>query len=65
MIHVNDGQCGRCAHYGEHNSDDMLVQIRIDGLAPDGYINECGHPAVEGLHLRTPANGACDGFLGA
>ena len=65
MIHVNDGQCGRCAHYGEHHSDDTLVQIRIDGLAPEGYINECGHPTVEGLHLRTPANGACDGFKAA
>ncbi len=66
MINILDGQCGRCAHYGEHHAQDQqLVQIRLDGKAPDGYTDECGHPQHAGLHLKVSANSACDGFTPA
>ena len=65
MLNIDDGQCGRCLHFGEHSNDDVLVEIRVNGEAPDGYVNECGHPALEGLHLKVAANGMCDGFQAA
>ncbi len=65
MINVNDGQCGRCLHFGEHNSDETIVQIRVKGEAPEDYVNDCGHPALEALHLKVSANGMCDGFMAA
>ena len=65
MLDINDGQCGRCLHFGEHSSDDALVEIRVNGEAPDGYVNECGHPTLEGLHLKVAVNGMCDGYQAA
>ncbi len=60
---VDDGQCGMCAHFGEHHSNDQkLVQIRVQGEAPDGYVDACGHPDHAGLHLTVSANSGCDGF---
>ncbi len=52
-----------CAHFGEHHAgDEQLVQIRVQGEAPDGFVDECGHPQHTGLHLRVAANSGCDGF---
>lgn len=65
MININDGQCGRCFHFGEHSADDTVVEIRVNGEAPDGYVSDCGHPSLEGLHLKVAANGMCDGYKAA
>ncbi len=63
---IEAGQCGVCAHYGEHHSSDtQLVQIRVNGEAPDGYVDDCGHPDHAGLHLKVSANSGCDGFAPA
>ena len=60
---VSEGQCGMCAHFGEHHSSDQqIVQIRVRGEAPDGYVDACGHPDHTGLHLTVSANSGCDGF---
>lgn len=65
MIQFSDGQCGSCQHFGSHTSSDEVVQIRVNGEAPEGYTNDCGHPDLEGLHLKVAANGMCDGFKAA
>lgn len=65
MINFNDGQCGHCQHFGEHHQNDSIVQIRINGEAPDGFVTECGHPNLENLHLQVSPNGSCDGFKAA
>ena len=30
MISVHDGQCGKCAHFGEDSNDDRVVQVRVE-----------------------------------
>jgi len=63
MLQVHDGQCGLCAHFGEHRKDDQkLVQVRIGHQAPEDLIEECGHPRHAPLHLVVTANSGCDGF---
>ena len=63
MANISDGQCGRCAHYGEdHAPNEQIVQMRINGIAPDGYIDSCGHPNNAGLHLKVTPTSGCDGF---
>ena len=63
---IEAGQCGVCTHYGDHHSTDtQLVQIRVHGEAPDGYVDDCGHPDHAGLHLQVSANSGCDGFAPA
>jgi hypothetical protein len=64
MIHqVQDGQCGLCAHFGEHHpNQQQLTQIRISAKAPDEFVDECGHPAHAQLHLRVTPISGCDGF---
>jgi len=63
MINVDDGQCGRCLHFGEdHGDSEQLVQIRVSGKAPEGYTDSCGHPRLDPMHLRVSAVGSCDGF---
>ncbi len=60
---ISEGQCGMCSHFGEHHSEDQqLVQIRVGGEAPEGYVDACGHPDHAGAHLRVSANSGCDGF---
>lgn len=66
MLQIHDGQCGLCAHFGEdHPGDEKLVQIRIDGRAPEGLVEACGHPAHANLGLQVSANSACSGFTPA
>ena len=65
MIRFEQGQCGSCAHYGAHQQDDSLTQIRVNGEAPDGYTQECGLPALSELHLHVAVNSTCDGYEAA
>jgi hypothetical protein len=63
MLHVHEGQCGLCTHFGEeHPQDQMLTQIRKTMEASEEFADSCGHPKHAPLHLRvTPVSG-CDGF---
>ena len=66
MIQVHDGQCGKCAHFGEdHPQDQKLVQIRISGQADEEYVESCGHPKNADLHLKVTPISGCDGFTPA
>jgi len=63
MLHLHDGQCGLCAHFGEtHASDPKLVQIRKSKTASDEVVDECGHPKLMQLHLMVAPNSGCNGF---
>jgi hypothetical protein len=63
MSHVQDGQCGLCAHFGESHSDaNQLLQIRQSHEAPEQLVDECGHPRHASLHLRVTPISGCDGF---
>ena len=63
MLHVHDGQCGLCVHFGEHHSNDQeIVQIRIKHEAPETLTEECGHPRHAPLNLVVTATSGCDGF---
>lgn len=63
MIKLQEGQCGLCKHFGENDgANPKLVQIRTTKMAPETFVEECGHPKLEPLHLSvTPASG-CKGF---
>lgn len=67
MLQVQNGQCGMCAHFGEHEMADVqkIVQIRTKKEAPVELREECGHPKHASLHLVVTANSACDGFQAA
>lgn len=66
MLKIKDGQCGVCAHFGEqHPRDQALVQIRIKGVAPEGYVDQCGHPQHAPLKLVVTPTSGCAGFLSA
>lgn len=66
MTQVHDGQCGRCTHFGSHHADSpTLVQIRIDGEAPDDYVDRCGHPSLSALNVELSATSRCSGFAAA
>jgi hypothetical protein len=64
MLHIEQGQCGLCAHFGEtHDSHkDDLAQIRLDKEAPETLVDECGHPRLISLHLKVTPISGCDGF---
>jgi hypothetical protein len=63
LMPIHDGQCGLCAHFGEgHNQDEKLVQIRMEGQAPDDLIDDCGHPRHASLNLKVTPISGCDGF---
>jgi hypothetical protein len=63
MLHVHEGQCGLCAHFGEHHlPDPQLVQIRVSREAPEELVEECGHPLHEKLHLMVTPISGCEGF---
>jgi hypothetical protein len=63
MQHVEDGQCGLCAHFGEgHNTDEKLVQIRVTKEGPETLVEECGHPKHAALHLVVTPISGCEGF---
>ena len=66
MIAVNDGQCGLCAHFGEHQATDAaIVQVRTTHKAPETLVEECEHPKLAALHLKVTATSGCDGFVAA
>jgi len=66
MLSVHSGQCGVCAHFGEHHAADMkIVQIRTKKQAPEDLVEECGHPKHAPLHLMVTAVSGCDGFAPA
>lgn len=64
MMHqVQDGQCGLCAHFGEHHRDQpQLIQIRTRREAADDMVEECGHPQHAPLHLVVTPISGCAGF---
>lgn len=63
MIQLSEGQCGLCAHYGEHHPVSVtLVQIRQTRKAPETFLDDCGHPRHAELHLQVTPVAGCDGF---
>ncbi|MEX2670611.1 MAG: hypothetical protein WD294_00735 [Phycisphaeraceae bacterium] len=64
MYELQEGQCGLCSHFAEHQPDqqEQVVQIRTQHAAPEDLVEECGHPEHEPLHLRVTALSGCDGF---
>ena len=66
MVSINDGQCGKCAHFGEdHPEDQKLVQIRVSGQAEEGFVDSCGHPEHSDLNLKVTPISSCAGFTPA
>lgn len=64
MKQVQDGQCGLCVHFGEHEAQhpQQLVQIRTQKQAPEDIVEECGHPKHAPLHLMVTPISGCEGF---
>ena len=62
MLHVNDGQCGLCSHFGEGHVNSMVLKIRFSHEAKEDLLEECGHPKHAPLHLKVTAVSKCDGF---
>jgi hypothetical protein len=64
MTQIQEGQCGLCAHFGEHNTGDTpkLIQIRLKHEAPESLKEECGHPQLAPLHLVVTPISGCAGF---
>ena len=63
MLQIHEGQCGLCAHFGEHHQQEqVLVQIRTSKEAPESMIDQCGHPNNAALHLVVTPISGCDGF---
>jgi len=57
------GQCGLCAHFGEHQPNDpQIIQIRLKKEGPENLIEECGHPNNAPLHLLVTPISGCKGF---
>jgi hypothetical protein len=63
MLHVRDGQCGFCAHFGEaHEATKQLNQIRIKHQAPETFVDDCGLLRNADVHLKVTPISSCDGF---
>ncbi|MEM1071703.1 MAG: hypothetical protein AAGB48_02055 [Planctomycetota bacterium] len=62
MLKVDDGQCGKCAHFGGDEAGERVIQIRIKGEAPADAIEECGHPELTTAGLRVAPISSCDRF---
>ena len=63
MLTVNDGQCGLCAHFGEHHPQEpQLIQIRTSKQADETLTDKCGHPKHEPLDLVVTPISGCEGF---
>lgn len=65
MLHIQEGQCGLCLHFGETHAMDSvpaLMQIRTSHEAPETLIDDCGHPRHASLHLKVTPISGCDGF---
>ncbi len=66
MLPIHEGQCGLCAHFvEEHSGNQRLTQIRNSMEATEDFVDTCGHPIHERLHLKVTATSACDGFESA
>lgn len=66
MFKLHEGQCGLCAHFGDHAaSNDQIVQIRVNGEAPGDLVEPCGHPDNEKVGLKVTPIGGCAGFTPA
>ena len=66
MIHVENGQCGLCAHFGEtHSATTQLTKIRQQHEASETLLDDCGHPKHALLHLKVTPISGCDGFEAA
>jgi hypothetical protein len=63
QITIQEGQCGLCTHFGEHQPQEpRLVQIRRLRAAPDDLVEQCGHPSHAPLHLMVTPISGCAGF---
>jgi len=62
MVHIQEGQCGICTHFGEGHADNVLNQIRSSKEASETFVDDCGHPKLVTLHLKVTAVSGCDGF---
>ncbi len=62
MLHVEEGQCGLCSHFGEYDHTNLLMQIRTSHTAEEDFVEDCGHPKHASLHLKVTAVSGCDGF---
>jgi len=65
MLHVHEGQCGLCTHFGEthsFNPGPNLMQIRTKHEASETLLDDCGHPKHASLHLKVTPISGCDGF---
>ena len=66
MLTITDGQCGKCAHFGNGAADEQkLVQIRISGQAEPDIVEPCGHPDNAPLDLKVTPISGCQGFTPA
>ena len=67
METIQDGQCGLCTHFGEHEAarSNVLVSIVTTHKASLGLLGECGHPKHAALHLKVSPISGCDGFVPA
>jgi hypothetical protein len=59
---IQNGQCGLCVHFGEHQADPKVFQIRLKHEAAESLIEECGHPRLAPLHLKVTPISGCQGF---
>lgn len=62
MIPLHEGQCGLCAHFGEHHQSSQLTQVRVKKQGAPDMVDECGHPKHAALHLKVTVISGCDGF---
>ncbi len=62
MVHIENGQCGLCGHFGEHTSEPLVIQIQSKKEAAESFTAACGHPKHEALNLLVTANSGCSGF---
>lgn len=67
MIQVQEGQCGKCAHFGEGEPQDepKLIQIRTTGQAEEDLVEPCGHPEHAELDLQVTPISGCKGYTPA
>jgi hypothetical protein len=65
MLHVQQGQCGLCSHFGEGRTNSIVKKIRSTQEAKEDLIENCGHPKHAPLHLKVTAVSKCDGFESA
>lgn len=62
MLHIQEGQCGLCTHFGEGHDVSVLTRIRSQQEAKEGFVEDCSHPKHASLHLKVTAVSGCDGF---